>query len=1226
MLKILMLTNTYLPHVGGVARSVESFTKAFRERGHRVIVVAPEFEDMPADEVDVIRVPALQKFNGSDFSVRLPIPGYVQSQLTEFKPDIVHAHHPFLLGENALRIAASEQVPLVYTHHTMYEQYTHYVPGSSTAMQRFVSQLSTDFANLCERVFAPSESVAAIVRQRGVTSPLDVVPTGVDIAQFSKGDGAAIRREFNIPTDAPVIGHVGRLAPEKNLNFLADAIVRVLQQNRHARFLVIGSGPAEESIRALFTRRGLADRLIMPGAQSGQALVDVFHAMDVFVFASQSETQGMVLSEAMAAGVPVVAVDAPGAREVVDDRRNGRLLQHQSRRAFAEAVRWVLEKKPADRDQLKQAARDTAQQFSTDVCADRALACYQEAILHERRARPPGESSIDALGRLIGIEWDLWSNVAHSARVAVQGQYLWKAPILGHALRAWRRVRRRISRSEWGPRLLGLPMSEGTATDPGIVLIQIDGFSRTQLERALRRGRMPFLRRLMARERYQLQTMYSGVPATTPSVQGELFYGVRQIVPSFSFRDRETGAVVWMIQDEQADRVQQRLTRRGTPLLEGGSAYSNIYTGGAAEAHFCASVMGWGDLLQNSRLGAILLFSVVNVPSFIRMVVGGVIEVFVALFDAIYGVLHGRHVSPEFRMMTSRVAVGVLLRDMMVIGAGMDTARGLPIVQLNFLGYDEQAHRRGPGSCYAHWSLKGIDRAIRRITKAARRSNRRDYQIWIYSDHGQEHVEMYDKLQGRSLQDAVNEVFEEHPKLPVARHPSPHGFQSQRAGWLGGGFFQKLLPKEKIPKPAGETDNNLVLTAIGPLGYIYPPRSYDWAERQAIAKKLVDQAAVPLVLIADDDAQVWAFKPEAAFKLLDEPARALGADHPFLSDVAGDLAALCHHPDAGSFVVSGWRIGQLPVSFVLENGAHAGPGPEETNAFCLLPPDAPVEKNEQGYFRPSELRAGVLRTLGRTQIPVVAKPSDMRAKFKTIRVMTYNVHTCIGMDGKLSPARIARAIAQCDVDVVALQECDVARRRTGHADQVREIARLLQMEFQFFPAVQIASEQYGDAILSRLPMRLVRAEKLPTLDGRVKLEPRGALWVEIEIAGEKVNLFNTHLGLLTKERLAQVDALLGPLWLGAPECARRVIFCGDMNAMPGSAPYKKLGSRLADAQQMLAGHRPLKTWFSRFPIGRIDHVFISKDLHVLSVESPRTDFIRNASDHLPLVIELRLDD
>ena len=230
------------------------------------------------------------------------------------------------------------------------------------------------------------------------------------------------------------------------------------------------------------------------------------------------------------------------------------------------------------------------------------------------------------------------------------------------------------------------------------------------------------------------------------------------------------------------------------------------------------------------------------------------------------------------------------------------------------------------------------------------------------------------------------------------------------------------------------------------------------------------------------------------------------------------------------------------------------------------------------------------------------------------------------MDGRLSPARIARVIAQCDPDVVALQELDRRRPRSGSADQAHEIARDLEMQFHFHPAMRIEEEEYGDAILSRLPMRLVRAEALPGAPGARAGEPRGAIWVAIEAYGLVIQVLNTHLGLGPRERMAQVGALLGPDWLAHPNCRRPVVLCGDFNALPLSRAHQRLAQHLRDAQREVESHRPRKTWFSRFPLGRIDYVFVDGTLEVGEIEVPNSDLTRTASDHLPLLVELRLDD
>jgi len=417
-MNILMMTNTFTPHVGGVSRSVEAFTAAYRKRGHRVLVVAPVFENMPEDEVDVVRIPAIQHFNGSDFSVVLPIPGFVTSAVEAFKPDIVHSHHPFLVGRTALRMARRYELPLVFTHHTMYEQYTHYVPGDSKALKRFVINLSTSYGNICDQVFAPSESVDSVLRERGVEAPIDVIPTGVQLERFARGSGPGFRSAMEIPEDAFVVGHLGRLAPEKNLDFLGKALAAFLKSEKRAHFLVVGRGPSEKAIRDFFIGKGMADCLHVAGILEHPLLASAYRAMDVFAFASKSETQGMVLTEAMAAGVPVVALDAPGVREVVVDHRNGRLLHSGTIAEFSSALQWVASLAPEQMQQLKEGAKNTAEQFSIGRSADKALALYEYLRKREFVHRHAEYDVWTTVLRLIKTEWDVLKGLAEAAGAA----------------------------------------------------------------------------------------------------------------------------------------------------------------------------------------------------------------------------------------------------------------------------------------------------------------------------------------------------------------------------------------------------------------------------------------------------------------------------------------------------------------------------------------------------------------------------------------------------------------------------------------------------------------------------------------------------------------------------------------------------------------------------------------------------------------------------------------
>ena len=417
-MRILMFTNTYLPHVGGVARSVAAFKNAFQERGHDVLIVAPEFSDQPDEDDDVFRVPAIQEFNGSDFSVRLPVIPDLSDAVDAFKPDIVHSHHPFLLGDNALRVAREHQVPLVFTHHTMYERYTHYVPGDSDTMQRFVIRLATGYCDLCDMVFAPSQSVKDILIERGATTTINVVPTGVDIDTYKRGSGSGLRQVLGIPEDAFVVGHLGRLALEKGLDVISEAVSAFLAKNEDAHFLLAGGGPMLNEIKTACKTAGAKDRLHHCGVVSGDILVSVYKAMDVFAFASQSETQGMVITEAMAAGVPVVAFDASGVRDVLEDGVNGRMLDGSDPKTMIDALEWFRGRSDEAKAEMRSNALATADANSISNCADLALSHYEQAIDKPTETASTKESMWEqAMGRL-KAEWDILSNAADAARSA----------------------------------------------------------------------------------------------------------------------------------------------------------------------------------------------------------------------------------------------------------------------------------------------------------------------------------------------------------------------------------------------------------------------------------------------------------------------------------------------------------------------------------------------------------------------------------------------------------------------------------------------------------------------------------------------------------------------------------------------------------------------------------------------------------------------------------------
>jgi endonuclease/exonuclease/phosphatase family metal-dependent hydrolase len=242
------------------------------------------------------------------------------------------------------------------------------------------------------------------------------------------------------------------------------------------------------------------------------------------------------------------------------------------------------------------------------------------------------------------------------------------------------------------------------------------------------------------------------------------------------------------------------------------------------------------------------------------------------------------------------------------------------------------------------------------------------------------------------------------------------------------------------------------------------------------------------------------------------------------------------------------------------------------------------------------------------------------------RILTYNVHRCVGVDGKLDVARVAAVIAQARPDIVALQEVDVGRRRTDHVDQAHTIARRLGMACHFNAAMRVEEEQYGDAILSRGPLTLIKAGPLPGSQAIRGLEPRGALWVDIELEdGRRLQVLNTHLGLVPHEQRAQARALVGPDWMGGALRRDPMILLGDFNATPHYSAYRTLAGALKDARRGGAERHASPTFPSRFPMLAIDHMFVSLGITVKAVRALAPPLARLASDHLPLVLDFSLD-
>lgn len=523
----------------------------------------------------------------------------------------------------------------------------------------------------------------------------------------------------------------------------------------------------------------------------------------------------------------------------------------------------------------------------------------------------------------------------------------------------WHRMKQRLSTQRWFTRFFDEPCVDNRSETPGLLMIKIDGLSHRQLQVALERRRLPYIERLIASGDYQLKHFYSGIPSATPAVQGELFYGVPSSVPSIAFIDREHNKKYIMLYPGSVGPMAESLERQGRPLLAGGTSYSNIYTGGAEEARYCIQTMRLRSLRHLASSVKLVLHFLVRPFKLLRMLGYGVLEAAIAVYDFIRGTTKGKNIFKEMKFIPTRVLVCILLRELIRTRVKMDLSKGRRIVHASFLGYDEQSHRRGPDSAFAHWTLKGIDAAVADMHRAAKNSKCRPYRLVVYADHGQQAVIPYSKRYEKTPEDAIEKVISrmEADSIQVERRPDRHRITAGRSRR----FLRQGVSGKKNHAPAAFSESKIRITTMGPLGHVYLQRPIPPDRKAVLANALVAEAGIPLVFYLHNDIPV-AINPQGRFELMENASRVLGRDHPFPDRTAEDLARVCRHPNAGDLLISGWIPQGRPLTFAVENGAHGGPGSEETAAFIVLP--RPNGKTK-AVLRPMDLRRYVFDVLDR---------------------------------------------------------------------------------------------------------------------------------------------------------------------------------------------------------------------------------------------------------------------
>ena len=374
-MKIGFFTDSYRPYTSGVVRSIETFTNELIQLGHQVYIFAPQYKDCEK-EPGVFRYASVPSPTNQDFSLPIPISLKARPLVKKLGLDIIHVHSPFLMGRLGARLARLERIPLVYTYHTLYDKYVHYVPFAQDISSKVVQKLATDFSNRCDLVIVPTGIIGDVIRQNGVKTSIVNIPTGIEIRGYEEGDPHWLKATYNIPQNNRILLFVGRIGQEKNIEFLIRAFDQVQKKEPATTLVLVGGGPQEQELKELVQTLGIEEKVIFTGTLDKKHVIDCYLGSDLFVFASVTETQGLVIGEAKAAGLPVVAIDAFGVKEMVEHGRSG-YLTPLNEGEFVDRILTLLRDHQLY-SRMSTAAKEEAQEISAEACALRLVKAYQE--------------------------------------------------------------------------------------------------------------------------------------------------------------------------------------------------------------------------------------------------------------------------------------------------------------------------------------------------------------------------------------------------------------------------------------------------------------------------------------------------------------------------------------------------------------------------------------------------------------------------------------------------------------------------------------------------------------------------------------------------------------------------------------------------------------------------------------------------------------------------------
>jgi len=381
-MRIVIISDVYFPRVNGVSTSIRTFRRELEALGHEVFLIAPDYGETTDDESWIIRVPSRVVYvDPEDRMMRYGAVLALEETLRELQPDLVHIQTPFIAHYAGIRLARRLQIPAVLTYHTYFEEYLfYYVRFVPRFILRWaVRYLTRQQCSQVDSVVVPTRAFSKVLREYGVRAELYINPTGIDLHRFDHGDGRRFRLQHAIADERPVLGFVGRMVHEKNIDFLFRVVHRLKSQIPELLLLMVGEGPARAHLHQLTKELDLEENVMWVGnLQTLGSLCDCYSAGDLFIFASRTETQGLVLLEAMALGVPVVSTAKMGTVDILHDCPGAEVVEEEEQ-AFAKAVHGLLVD-PVRRARMSSDAREYAKGWSASAMAMRLENVYMETV------------------------------------------------------------------------------------------------------------------------------------------------------------------------------------------------------------------------------------------------------------------------------------------------------------------------------------------------------------------------------------------------------------------------------------------------------------------------------------------------------------------------------------------------------------------------------------------------------------------------------------------------------------------------------------------------------------------------------------------------------------------------------------------------------------------------------------------------------------------------------